>query len=118
MSADNKVNSSGFDALQGLLDFLGSLEPRQRSNVYREPSVALCESFKVLADQQGRWYQHCNLFAILNCLEGGANRNLSFSVTDIACQESIHWNWFFHIGLDLVNRGQLVRGLLERECLL
>ena len=40
------------------------------------------------------------------------HRNFCFPIADIAADEPIHWNWFFHISLYVTDTGELILGFL------
>ena len=68
----------------------------------------------LLHEQRGR-HENRHLFAVLDGFEGGAYRDLGFAEADIAANQAVHRHRLFHIGLDFVDGGQLVGGLLIRE---
>ncbi len=71
----------------------------------------------LLHEQRGR-HDHGDLLAILNRLERGANGDLGLAVADVAREQAVHGDGRLHVALDLVDRGQLVGRLDERERLL
>ena len=92
------------------------LEPRQRlarrpgSCAYRSVNVG-----QVLLDQQRRRHQHRDLLAVLHRLERRAHRDLGLAVADVAADQPVHRDRLLHVGLDLVDRGELVGRLGVRE---
>ena len=68
----------------------------------------------LLDEQRGR-HEHGHLLGILHGLEGGTHGDLGFAKAHVAADEAIHRDRLLHIGLDLVDGGQLVGGLLVRE---
>ena len=72
----------------------------------------------MLAHQQGRGHQDRDLLAVLDGLEGGAHGDLGLAVADVAAHEPVHRLGLLHVGLDLVDGGELVGGLGVGEGLL
>ena len=69
----------------------------------------------VLADQQGRRHQHRHLLAILDGLERRPDGDLCLAEPDVAADQAVHGDHPLHVGLDLLDRRQLVGGLDEAE---
>ena len=113
--ADHDVHGAVLDALDGLLGFLGALEAGQRLDPQREPGEPLGERLVVLLGEQGGGHQHGHLLAVLDRLERGPDRDLGLAVADVAGDQPVHRDLALHVGLDLVDGGQLVRGLHVRE---
>ena len=109
--ADDEVDAAVGQALHDLACLLVALEPRERLHDDRELGVALGERLEVLLHQQGRRHEHDHLLAVLDGLEGCAHRDLGLAVADIATDEAVHGDRALHVGLDLVDAAQLVRGL-------
>ena len=61
----------------------------------------------LLGQQRGR-HQHDHLLAVLHGLERGADRDLGLAVADVAGDHPVHRDRLLHVGLDLVDGGQLV----------
>ena len=59
--------------------------------------------------------QHRHLFAVKHSLKGSTQSHLSFSVTYITAEQTLHRLRLFHISLDFGNRLQLVRCFLIRK---
>ena len=97
------------------LGLLVGLEPRQRRDVHRERGVPLGEGRVVLLDEQRGRHQDGDLLAVLDRLERGPDGDLGLAVADVAADDPVHRHDAFHVVLDVVDGGQLVRRLDERE---
>ena len=62
----------------------------------------------MLRDEQRGGHEHGHLLAVLNRLEGGAHGDLRLAVADVAGDEPVHRDRLLHVGLDLLDRVQLV----------
>ena len=62
----------------------------------------------MLGDQQGRGHEDSGLVAVLDGLEGGAHGDFGLAVADVAGEQAVHGDGFFHVGLDLVDGDELV----------
>ena len=82
---------------------------------HREAAHPLREGGVVLGDEQGRGHQHGDLLAVLHRLERRAHGDLGLAVADVAADQPVHGYDATHVGLDLLDRAQLVGGLVERE---
>ena len=69
----------------------------------------------MLLHQQRRGHQHGDLLAVLHRLERRAHRDLGLAVADVAADEPVHRDRLLHVRLDLVDAGELVRGLVVGE---
>ena len=69
----------------------------------------------MLGDEQRRRHQHRDLLALLHRLERRAHGDLGLAVADVAADQPVHRYDATHVGLDLLDRAQLVGGLVERE---
>ena len=76
--------------------------------MHGEPGVAFGEGLRVLGDQQGRGHEDRNLVAVLDGFKGGAHGDFGLSVADVAGEQAVHGDGFFHVGLDLVDGDELV----------
>ena len=83
--------------------------------VDREVGVPLGERLEVLLHEQRRRHQHGDLLAVLHRLERGPHRDLGLAVADVAADQPVHRDRLLHVGLDLVDRGELVGRLDVRE---
>ena len=115
MRADDDIDRPVFQTFDGLLDFLGALEAAHRGDIHREARVTFRERLVMLLHEQRGRYEDRHLLAVLYGFEGGSHRNLSLAEADIATDQAVHRHRFLHIGLDLVDGGQLVRCLLIWE---
>jgi hypothetical protein len=66
---------------------------------------------QVLLHEQGRRHEHGDLLAVLHGLERGPHGDLGLAVADVAADEAVHRDLALHVGLDLVDGGELVGGL-------
>ena len=69
----------------------------------------------MLLREQGRGYEHGNLFAVLHRLERGTYGNLGFAEAHITRDEAVHGDFFLHVFLHLVDGGELVGSLVVGE---
>ena len=77
--------------------------------------VPLGEGLEVLLHEQGRRHQDRDLLAVLHRLERGPHGDLGLAVADVAADQPVHRDRLLHVGLDLVDGGELVGGLDVRE---
>ena len=77
---------------------------------YRSAKVAWCCWTSSVVGNQDR-----HLLAVLDRLERRPHRDLGLAVADVAADQPVHRHDLFHVPLDLVDGGQLVRGLDEAE---
>ena len=115
VGADHDVDGAVGQALDDLAGLLVGLEPAQRLERDREAAHPLGEGGVVLGHEQRRRHQHGDLLAVLHRLERRAHRDLGLAVADVAADQPVHRDLALHVGLDLVDGGQLVGGLDERE---
>ena len=118
VGADDDVDAPLLQALKDLGGLGGVLEAGQGPHGHREAGVALSEGLGVLAHQQRGGHQDRHLLAVLDGLEGGAHGDLGLAVADVAAHEPVHRLGLLHVGLDLVDGGELVGGLGVGERLL
>ena len=83
--------------------------------VDREAAHPLGEGRVVLRHQQRRGHEHGDLLAVLHRLERRAHGDLGLAVADVAADQPVHRYDATHVGLDLLDRAELVGGLVERE---
>ena len=62
----------------------------------------------MLLSQNRRRHKYGDLVTIVDGLEGGAHRQLSFSKTHIPTDQSIHGSSGLHVLFDGINRHQLI----------
>ncbi len=113
--ADHHVDGAVGDAGEHVARLLVGLEARQRLDLHGEAGEALGERLEVLLDEEGGRDEHRDLLAVLDRLERGAHGDLGLAEPDVARQEPVHRDRLLHVGLDLVDRLQLVGRLGERE---
>ncbi len=66
----------------------------------------------MLFDEEGRRHEHRDLFAVLDGLERRAHGDLGLAEADVAREQAVHGgDRPLHVGLDLVDRLQLVERL-------
>ncbi len=115
VGADDDVGGAVADLVQRLLGLLRRLEPGQLPDVDRELAHPLGERVVVLLGQQRRRHQDGDLLAVLHRLERRPYRDLGLAVADVAADQPVHRDRLLHVGLDLLDRGELVRRLGVRE---
>ena len=69
----------------------------------------------MLLRQKRGGHKHGHLFAVLDCLERGAHRDLGFAEADVADDHSVHRGGLFHVRFDGLDGGELVFRLHKRE---
>ena len=69
----------------------------------------------MLLREQGRGYEHGNLFAVLHRLERGTYGDFGFTEAHVAGDEAVHGDFFLHVLLYLVDGGELVGSLVVGE---
>ena len=69
----------------------------------------------MLLHEQGRRHEHGDLFGVLHRFECRAQRDFGLAEPHVAANEPVHRNRLFHVGLHVVDCGELVGGLLIRE---
>ena len=93
----------------------GADEPAQHRHRHGEGREALAERDEVLLGEQRGGHQHRDLLALHHGLERRAQRDLRLAEPDVAADQAVHRLRPLHVALDLVDRRQLVAGLLVRE---
>ena len=96
----------------------GRAEARDHLDLNREGGHAAREGIEVLLGQHGGGHQHGHLLAILDGLEGRAQRHLGLAEADIAADQPIHRLDQLHIVLDVDQRLELIGRLDIREGIL
>ena len=96
---------------------LGFVRPEagEHLNGDREDGEALAEGFVVLLRENSGWHQHRHLFAICHRFEGGAQSHFGFAISHIAAEQPVHRTFGFHVGFDLLDGKQLIRGFNVRK---
>ncbi len=115
VGADHDVDGAVGQPGDHLAGLLVGLEPAEPLDHDREAAHPLGERRQVLGDQQRGRHQHRDLLAVLHRLERRAHRDLGLAVADVAADQPVHRHRPHHVALDLVDGGQLVGGLVERE---
>ena len=82
---------------------------------HRERREPFAERDEVLFGQERRRHEHRDLLALHHGLEGRADRDLGLAEADVAADQAVHRLGLFHVLLDVVDRDELVAGLLMRE---
>ena len=95
---------------------LGRLaQARDHLDLERELGEALPEGAEVLLGEDRRRHQHHHLLALDRRLVGGAQRDLGLAVADVAADQPVHRALGLHVGLDRLDRVELVGGLAVGE---
>ena len=115
VGADHDVDGAVGQALDDGLGLLVGLEPAEPLDPEREAGHPLLERRQVLGHQQRGRHQHGDLLAVLDRLERRAHRDLGLAVADVAADQPVHRHGPAHVALDLLDGGQLVGRLVERE---
>ena len=111
VGADDDVDLA---ALESRLDFgraLAGDQAREMGDSHRQTGEALAEGGEVLAAEQRRWRHHCDLPALHDGHEGGAQRDLGLAEAHVAADQPIHWPARAEIGHHLGDGTALVVGL-------
>ncbi len=111
VGAHDDVDAAGGQPLEDLLGLGGVLEAGELGHGDGEAGIALGEGLGMLGHQEGGGHQDGHLLAVLDGLEGGSHRDLGLAVADVAAHEAVHRLGLLHVGLDLVDGGELVGGL-------
>ena len=115
VGADDDVDATRLQSLDGLVDLLGRLEAAHGRDGDREALVPFGERLVMLLHEQRSRHEDGHLLAVLYGLERCSHGDLGLAEADVAADEAIHRHWFLHVGLDIVDGGELVRRLLIRE---
>ena len=95
---------------------LGRLaQPRDHLDLERELGEPLAEGAEVLLGEDRRRHQHHHLLALGGRLVRGAQRDLGLAVADVAADQPVHRPLGLHVGLDRLDRVDLVGGLAVGE---
>ena len=116
MGADDDVDLAVGQVRQHPFRLLVGLESAQRLDADGEFAEAFGECGEVLLNQQRGRDQDGDLLAVLHGFERGPQGDLGLAVPDVAADQPVHGNRLLHVGFDLVDARQLIRGLgvLER----
>ena len=113
--SDDDIERSVTQRCDRVLRLSVGLESRQRSEPHGETGKSIAERFGVLTHEQGGRRDDRNLLARHDGLEGRTNGDLGLAEPNITGQKAVHRDLAFHVGLDLVDRRELVGGLVVRE---
>ena len=105
VGADDDVNGARSKALEGLSGLFVGLEPREGTELNREPRETILERLEVLLDEQRRWHEHRDLLVVLHGFERRTHRDLGLAEAHVTRDEAIHGNRLLHVALDVVDRG-------------
>ncbi len=115
VGADDDVDRAVGDALERELDLLGGAKARQLGHLDRPLAEAVDDVLVVLFGQQRGRRQDRDLLAADHRDEGGAQRHLGLAEADIAAHQPVHRLRRDQVLDHGVDRGLLVRRLLEAE---
>ena len=115
--ADHNVDRTFRHTLDRLRDFLAGTEARQFRNLHRPVGKAVGKSLRMLFRQQRGRCEDRDLLAAHDGDEGGAQRNFGLAEADVATDQPVHRFAASHVLDHGVDRGALVRRLLEAETL-
>ena len=115
VGADQDVDLALAEALQRLLHLGRLAQPRDHLDVEGRVGEALAEAAEVLLGEDRRRHQHHHLLAVDGGLVGGPQRDLGLAVADVAADQAVHRPLALHVGLDRVDRLELVGGLAVGE---
>ena len=112
---DDDVQLAAPDLLHHLLLLPGGPEPAQHVDPDGKIGEALRERGEVLLREHGRGHEHGHLGSFLDRLERRADRHFGLAVPHVAADEPVHGARRLHVALHLLDRAQLVGGLLVGE---
>ena len=90
-------------------------QPRDHLDLVGEVAHALGEGAEVLGGEDRRRDEHHHLLGVGERLLGGADRDLGLAVADVAADQPVHRPLRLHVGLDRLDRLELVGGLAVGE---
>ena len=124
MTSPRLWNSTSFDAsrcvpmtMSTLPAFSPSTISRSSSGVQKRLSLAmsngklghpLAEAVEVLLGEDRRRHEHGHLVAVVDRLERGPHGDFGLAEADVAAEQPVHRPRPLHVGLDRVDRGELV----------
>ena len=108
MCSDDHIHGSGFESVEGFINFFGGLKTAQTANCHWEAGKSRFEGVCVLTHQQSGGHQHGHLLAILNGFERCAHGDFGLAIANVAGEESIHRHLRLHVFLDLFDSCQLI----------
>ena len=115
VGANHHVHRAGCNFFGNLAGFFRLLEAGEHANLHGEAREAFAKRLVVLLCEQGRGYEHGNLFAVLYRLECGTYGDLGFAESHVTGDEAIHGDFSLHVFLHLVDGGELVGSLVVGE---
>ena len=116
VGADDNIHGSVGEPGDRFARLFLRLKTTECSQMHGEPGKAVGKGLHVLANEQGRWHDHGDLFTVLNSLERGPNGNFSLSVSHITAEQPVHRNRALHVSFHFIDRRELIRsfGVSER----
>jgi hypothetical protein len=115
MGSDDHINLPGSQPVDHRPRLLGREEARQHRHLDRIRCESLGKRLEVLTGEQRRGTQDGHLLSRRRGLERRTKGHLSLAETDVSEHQAVHRLVRFHVGLDLGDRGELIRSLLEGE---
>ena len=115
MGADDDVDATFLQALQGRSLLLGGAEAGQLGDLHGPGGEAIAELEEMLFGQQRRRHQHRHLLAAHHRHERGAQGDLRLAEADIAADQAVHRPARAHVGDDRGDGGGLIGRFLEAE---
>ena len=115
VGADQDVDLALGEARQDRAHLGRPAQPRDHLDLDRELAKPLAEGPEVLLGEDRRRHEHHHLLALRGGLVGGAQGDLGLAVADVAADQTVHRALGLHVGLDRLDRLDLVGGLAVRE---
>ena len=115
VGADQHVDLALARARKDLLRLLGGLEAADHLDRDRIVGEPLAERVVVLRGEHGGGDQHRDLLLVLDGLEGGPQRDLGLSVSDVAANQPVHRARLLHVREHVLDGLRLVGRLVELE---
>src|SRR6185503_4482690 len=112
---DHDIDGPVSDALDDLSLLRRRQESRESYDAHRKIGKAIAKRPRMLLAENRCRNEHRNLPTGLNCLEGGANRDLRLAVPDVADEQPVHRLWPFELTLHVIRRLPLIGRVLEQE---
>ena len=112
VGTDDHIHVPPLQSSDGLLLLLGGFEAGEHIHVYRKGAHTAGEGLVVLEGKDGGGNQYRHLLAVGHRLEGGTQSHLGLAVAHVAAEQTVHGGGALHIRLDVLNGGELSRGLL------
>ena len=115
VGADGDVEGPAAHLAQQAGGLLRAPEPVERPDGHRVVGETLPEGARVLLDQHGGGGEHGDLPAVLDRLEGGANRHLGLAVSHVSADQPVHGRSRLHVPLDVFHHAPLIARVLVEE---